>query len=144
MANIINQSPVERVDSFCYFSVHITQHISCHINTMVKKITQALSNYVTLYTFLDSTKYVPGAIQKQFRIRKALVWFLPCFQMLPHFHSVIYFLAFVFVLPAFCNRSLLYTNLVASVKFVLCLKSTDIHGKPLDKWVTAEKPCKWS
>ncbi|KAK3546669.1 hypothetical protein QTP70_031403, partial [Hemibagrus guttatus] len=36
---VINESPVERVDSFRYLGVHITQDLSwsCHINTVVKK-----------------------------------------------------------------------------------------------------------
>ena len=39
---IINRSPVERVDSFRYLGVHITQDLtwSCHINTVVKKALQ--------------------------------------------------------------------------------------------------------
>ncbi|KAK3566444.1 hypothetical protein QTP86_033288 [Hemibagrus guttatus] len=41
---VINESPVERVDSFRYLSVHITQDLSwsCHINTVVKKARQRL------------------------------------------------------------------------------------------------------
>ncbi|KAK3507148.1 hypothetical protein QTP70_008622 [Hemibagrus guttatus] len=37
--SVINESPVERVDSFRYLGVHITQDLSwsCHINTVVKK-----------------------------------------------------------------------------------------------------------
>ncbi|KAK3568316.1 hypothetical protein QTP86_003925 [Hemibagrus guttatus] len=39
---VINESPVERVDSFRYLSVHLTQDLSwsCHINTVVKKSRQ--------------------------------------------------------------------------------------------------------
>ncbi|KAK3550105.1 hypothetical protein QTP86_020668, partial [Hemibagrus guttatus] len=38
------ESPVERVDSFRYLGVHITQDLSwsCHINTVVKKAWQRL------------------------------------------------------------------------------------------------------
>ncbi|KAK3536509.1 hypothetical protein QTP86_013833 [Hemibagrus guttatus] len=41
---VINESPVERVDSFRYLGVHITQDLSwsCHINYMVKKAQQCL------------------------------------------------------------------------------------------------------
>ncbi|KAK3526119.1 hypothetical protein QTP70_016099, partial [Hemibagrus guttatus] len=41
---VINESPVERVDSFRYLSVHITQDLSWsyHINTIVKKARQHL------------------------------------------------------------------------------------------------------
>ncbi|KAK3521431.1 hypothetical protein QTP70_004457 [Hemibagrus guttatus] len=41
---LINESPVERVDSFRYLDVHITQDLSwsCHINTVVKKAWQRL------------------------------------------------------------------------------------------------------
>uniref|UniRef100_A0A6I8QMV9 Reverse transcriptase domain-containing protein n=1 Tax=Xenopus tropicalis TaxID=8364 RepID=A0A6I8QMV9_XENTR len=41
---IINKSPVERVDSFRYLGVHITQDLSwsCHINTVVRKARQRL------------------------------------------------------------------------------------------------------
>ncbi|KAK3575632.1 hypothetical protein QTP86_031588, partial [Hemibagrus guttatus] len=41
---MIKKSPVERVDSFRYLGVHITQDLSwsCHINTMVKKARQRL------------------------------------------------------------------------------------------------------
>ncbi|KAK3529834.1 hypothetical protein QTP86_007200 [Hemibagrus guttatus] len=41
---VINESPVERVDSSRYLGVHITQDLSwsCHINTVVKKARQRL------------------------------------------------------------------------------------------------------
>ncbi|KAK3536875.1 hypothetical protein QTP86_027001, partial [Hemibagrus guttatus] len=41
---VINESPVERVGSFRYLGVHITQDLSwfCHINTVVKKAWQSL------------------------------------------------------------------------------------------------------
>lgn len=41
---IISGMPVERVDSFRYLGVHITQDLSwsCHINTLVKKARQRL------------------------------------------------------------------------------------------------------
>uniref|UniRef100_A0A3B4FGV2 Reverse transcriptase domain-containing protein n=1 Tax=Pundamilia nyererei TaxID=303518 RepID=A0A3B4FGV2_9CICH len=41
---IISGTPVERVDSFRYLGVHITQDLSwsCHINTLVKKARQRL------------------------------------------------------------------------------------------------------
>ncbi|KAM9440378.1 serine/threonine-protein phosphatase PP1-gamma catalytic subunit A isoform 1-T1 [Clarias gariepinus] len=44
MTAIINESPVERVESFKYLGVHITQDLSwsCHINTVVKKARQRL------------------------------------------------------------------------------------------------------
>ncbi|KAF7691164.1 hypothetical protein HF521_011461 [Silurus meridionalis] len=40
----INGTPVERVDSFWYLGVHITQDLSwsCHTNTLVKKVQQRL------------------------------------------------------------------------------------------------------
>ncbi|KAK3507985.1 hypothetical protein QTP70_009352 [Hemibagrus guttatus] len=43
---MINESPVERVDSFRYLGVHITQDLSwsCHINTVVKNARQRLYN----------------------------------------------------------------------------------------------------
>ncbi|KAK3572871.1 hypothetical protein QTP86_009316 [Hemibagrus guttatus] len=41
---VINESPVERVDSFRYLVIHITQNLSwsCHMNTVVKKTRQRL------------------------------------------------------------------------------------------------------
>ncbi|KAK3556353.1 hypothetical protein QTP70_007091 [Hemibagrus guttatus] len=50
---MINESPVERVDSFRYLSVHITQELSwfCNINTMVKKARQRLYHLRRLRDF---------------------------------------------------------------------------------------------
>ncbi|KAK3508133.1 hypothetical protein QTP70_015272 [Hemibagrus guttatus] len=50
---LINESPVERVDSFKYLSVHITQDLSwsCHINTGVKKAWQRLYHLRPLRDF---------------------------------------------------------------------------------------------
>ncbi|KAI5093528.1 hypothetical protein C0J45_16666 [Silurus meridionalis] len=46
-------SPVERVDSFRYLGVHITQDLSwsCHINTLVKKAWQRLYHLRRLRVF---------------------------------------------------------------------------------------------
>ncbi|KAK3544204.1 hypothetical protein QTP86_008344 [Hemibagrus guttatus] len=50
---VINESPVERVDSFRYLGVHITQDLSwsCHINTVVKKARQHLYHLRRLRDF---------------------------------------------------------------------------------------------
>ncbi|KAK3538358.1 hypothetical protein QTP86_000551 [Hemibagrus guttatus] len=50
---MINASPVERVDSFRYLSVHTTQDLSwsCHINTVVKKARQRLYHLRCLKDF---------------------------------------------------------------------------------------------
>ncbi|KAK3548184.1 hypothetical protein QTP70_005192 [Hemibagrus guttatus] len=50
---VINKSPVERVDSFRYLGVHITQDLSwsCHINTVVKKAQQRLYHLRRLRDF---------------------------------------------------------------------------------------------
>ncbi|KAK3523498.1 hypothetical protein QTP70_001161 [Hemibagrus guttatus] len=50
---VINENPVERVDSFRYLSVHITQDLSwsCHINTVVKKARQRLYHLRRLRDF---------------------------------------------------------------------------------------------
>ncbi|KAK3511606.1 hypothetical protein QTP70_011542 [Hemibagrus guttatus] len=50
---VINESPVERVDSFRYLGVHITQDLSwsCHIDTMVKKARQHLYHLRRLRDF---------------------------------------------------------------------------------------------
>ncbi|KAK3521012.1 hypothetical protein QTP86_002491 [Hemibagrus guttatus] len=50
---LINESPVERVDSFRYLGVHITQDLSwsCHINTVVKKVRQRLYHLRRLRDF---------------------------------------------------------------------------------------------
>ncbi|KAK3513077.1 hypothetical protein QTP70_000956 [Hemibagrus guttatus] len=52
-APVINESPVERVDSFRYLGVQITQGLSwsCHINTMVKKALQRLYHLRCLRDF---------------------------------------------------------------------------------------------
>ncbi|KAI2652501.1 hypothetical protein H4Q32_005735 [Labeo rohita] len=49
----INESPVERVDSFRYLGVHITQDLSwsCHINIVVKKAWQRLYHLRCLRDF---------------------------------------------------------------------------------------------
>ncbi|KAK3509541.1 hypothetical protein QTP70_001400 [Hemibagrus guttatus] len=51
--HVINESTVERVDSFRYLSVHITQDLSCscHINTVVKKARQRLYHLRCLRDF---------------------------------------------------------------------------------------------
>ncbi|KAK3553187.1 hypothetical protein QTP86_031764, partial [Hemibagrus guttatus] len=58
---VINESPVERVDSFRYLSVHITQDLSwsCHINTVVKKARQRLYHLRRLRDFRLPSKAVP-------------------------------------------------------------------------------------
>ncbi|XP_070398113.1 uncharacterized protein [Nothobranchius furzeri] len=50
---VINECPVERVSSFKYLGVHITQDLSwsCHINTMVKKARQRLYHLRRLRDF---------------------------------------------------------------------------------------------
>uniref|UniRef100_A0A3P8QH73 Reverse transcriptase domain-containing protein n=1 Tax=Astatotilapia calliptera TaxID=8154 RepID=A0A3P8QH73_ASTCA len=50
---VINECPVERVDSFKYLGVHITQDLSwsCHINTVVKKARQRLYHLRRLRDF---------------------------------------------------------------------------------------------
>ncbi|KAK3510357.1 hypothetical protein QTP70_004934 [Hemibagrus guttatus] len=50
---IINGTPVEKVDSFQYLGVHITQDLSwsCHINTLVKKARQHLYHLRRLKDF---------------------------------------------------------------------------------------------
>ncbi|KAK3545487.1 hypothetical protein QTP70_007737 [Hemibagrus guttatus] len=50
---IINGTPVERVDSFQYLGVHITQDVSwsCHVNTLVKKAQQCLYHLRRLKDF---------------------------------------------------------------------------------------------
>ncbi|KAK3563854.1 hypothetical protein QTP86_002724 [Hemibagrus guttatus] len=50
---IISGTPVERVDSFWYLGVHITQDLSwsCHINTLVKKARQCLYHLRRLKDF---------------------------------------------------------------------------------------------
>ncbi|KAK3571464.1 hypothetical protein QTP86_012089 [Hemibagrus guttatus] len=50
---VINESPVERVNSFRYIDVHIMQDLSwsCHINTMVKKARQRLYHLRCLRDF---------------------------------------------------------------------------------------------
>ncbi|KAK3506752.1 hypothetical protein QTP70_023749 [Hemibagrus guttatus] len=50
---IINGTPVERVDSFWYLGVHITQDLSWsfHINTLVKKAWQCLYHLRCLKDF---------------------------------------------------------------------------------------------
>ncbi|KAK3521381.1 hypothetical protein QTP70_004129 [Hemibagrus guttatus] len=50
---VINKSPVERVDSFRYLGVHITQDLSwsCDINTVVKKAWQRLYHLRRLRDF---------------------------------------------------------------------------------------------
>ncbi|KAK3520974.1 hypothetical protein QTP86_001847 [Hemibagrus guttatus] len=50
---LINESPVERVDSFRYLGLHITQDLSwsCHINIMVKKVRQCLYHLRRLRDF---------------------------------------------------------------------------------------------
>ncbi|KAK3531012.1 hypothetical protein QTP70_007865 [Hemibagrus guttatus] len=49
----INGTPVERVDSFWYLGVHITQVLSwsCHVNTLVKKARQRLYHLRCLKDF---------------------------------------------------------------------------------------------
>ncbi|KAK3538462.1 hypothetical protein QTP86_003684 [Hemibagrus guttatus] len=55
---VINESPVERVDSFRYLSVHITQDLSCscHINTVVEKTWQHLYHLRRLRDFRLTSK----------------------------------------------------------------------------------------
>ncbi|KAK3513991.1 hypothetical protein QTP70_001266 [Hemibagrus guttatus] len=55
---VINESPVERVDSFRYLSVHITQDLSCscHINTVVEKTWQRLYHLRRLRDFRLTSK----------------------------------------------------------------------------------------
>ncbi|KAK3521213.1 hypothetical protein QTP70_001051 [Hemibagrus guttatus] len=50
---VISESPVERMDSFRYLGVHITQDLSwsCHINTVVKKARQRLYHLRCLRDF---------------------------------------------------------------------------------------------
>ncbi|KAK3516097.1 hypothetical protein QTP70_005428 [Hemibagrus guttatus] len=50
---IINGTPVERVDSFQYLGIHITQDLSwsCHVNTLVKKAWQRLFHLRRLKEF---------------------------------------------------------------------------------------------
>uniref|UniRef100_A0A3P9IJZ8 Reverse transcriptase domain-containing protein n=1 Tax=Oryzias latipes TaxID=8090 RepID=A0A3P9IJZ8_ORYLA len=50
---VIDKSPVERVNSFRYLGVHITQDLSwsCHINTVVKKARQRLYHLRRLRDF---------------------------------------------------------------------------------------------
>ncbi|KAK3548557.1 hypothetical protein QTP70_014476 [Hemibagrus guttatus] len=74
---MINESPVERVDSFRYLGVHITQDLSCscHINTVVKK--QHLYHLRHLIDFRLPSKvlrnfYSCTIERKRFRSLKAL------------------------------------------------------------------------
>ncbi|KAK3550131.1 hypothetical protein QTP86_021062 [Hemibagrus guttatus] len=55
---IINGTPVERVDSFRYLGVHITQDLSwsCHVNTLLKKARQRLYHLRCLKDFKLPTK----------------------------------------------------------------------------------------
>ncbi|KAK3570140.1 hypothetical protein QTP86_012522 [Hemibagrus guttatus] len=57
---MINESPVERVDSFRYLSVHITQDLpwSCLINTVVKKARQRLYHLRLLRDFRLPSTYI--------------------------------------------------------------------------------------
>ncbi|KAK3538045.1 hypothetical protein QTP70_027399, partial [Hemibagrus guttatus] len=63
--SVINESPVERVDSFRYLGVHITQDLSwsCHINTMVKKAQQRLYHLRCLRDFRLPSKCIDVKIQ---------------------------------------------------------------------------------
>ncbi|KAI5086697.1 gastrula zinc finger protein XlCGF28.1-like, partial [Silurus meridionalis] len=60
-----NRTPVERVDSFQYLGVHITQDLSwsCHTNTLVKKARQRLYNLRRLRDFK-----LPSQVLKTFYI----------------------------------------------------------------------------
>ncbi|KAI5086838.1 hypothetical protein C0J45_23237 [Silurus meridionalis] len=60
-----NGTPVERVDSFQYLGVHITQDLSwsCHTNTLVKKARQRLYNLRRLRDFK-----LPSQVLKTFYI----------------------------------------------------------------------------
>ncbi|KAK3556092.1 hypothetical protein QTP70_005252 [Hemibagrus guttatus] len=55
---VINERAVERVDSFRYLGVHITQDLSwsCHINTVVKKALQSLYHLRRLRDFTLPSK----------------------------------------------------------------------------------------
>ncbi|KAK3521394.1 hypothetical protein QTP70_004125 [Hemibagrus guttatus] len=64
------ESPVERVDSFRYLGVHITQDLSwsCHINTVVKKAWQRLYHLRHLRDFrLPSKENLESAVFTQER-----------------------------------------------------------------------------
>ncbi|KAK3508570.1 hypothetical protein QTP70_032905 [Hemibagrus guttatus] len=60
---IINGTPLERVDSFQYLGVHITQDLpwTCHVNTLVKKARQHLYHLRHLKNFK-----VPSKVLKTF------------------------------------------------------------------------------
>ncbi|KAK3541037.1 hypothetical protein QTP86_012356 [Hemibagrus guttatus] len=62
---LINENTVERVDSFRYLSVHITQDLSwsCHINTVVKKAQQRLYHLKCLRDFRLPSKYLKIGLQ---------------------------------------------------------------------------------
>ncbi|KAK3547190.1 hypothetical protein QTP86_017556, partial [Hemibagrus guttatus] len=74
---VINESPVDRVDSFRYLRVHITQDLSwsCYINTVVKKARQRLYHLRRLRdfrlpskvfrNFYSSTMAVPNLVCEQ-------------------------------------------------------------------------------
>ncbi|KAK3567138.1 hypothetical protein QTP86_010429 [Hemibagrus guttatus] len=82
---VINASPVERVDSFRYLSVHITQDLSwsCHINTMVKKAQQQLYHLRRLRDCPLSTMQDRRALQRVVRSSECIIH-----TKLPDLHSI--------------------------------------------------------
>ncbi|KAK3548628.1 hypothetical protein QTP70_015946, partial [Hemibagrus guttatus] len=79
---LINESPVERVDSFRYLCVHITQDLSwsCHINTVMKKAQQRLYHLRRLRDF-----ELPLRLEQQI-----LLWEKTRFLTLSDFHPSAY------------------------------------------------------
>ncbi|KAK3535274.1 hypothetical protein QTP70_006959 [Hemibagrus guttatus] len=69
----INGIPVERVDSFRYLGVHITQDLSwsCHINTLVKKAQQRLYDLRLLRDFKLPSQ-VPSRVLQTFYVLDVL------------------------------------------------------------------------
>ncbi|KAK3521472.1 hypothetical protein QTP70_005772 [Hemibagrus guttatus] len=69
---IINGTPVERVDSFRYLGVHITQDVSwsCHINTLVKK---ACSGFHDCIRNMSKNKPTSDFLLEQARLIRILL-----------------------------------------------------------------------